>query len=669
MYVLGAAANIVSLVTVALQSAKVIQEILSGIKDGPTLINELTSKLSDLRGLLLQLERLPSTSGTKLAKLRNVPGDRRWAKVRKGLKTMLKEDEFLSMRRKLGDYMDSFSVLLGLIGVSSQQETRSDLENIKNMLSTLIATMKRTPEISPAQLSSFLTSAQPVCHSSAQSMHSLPQQPITPHNSPAQPVKTSYESIGGRSAKSECEVPTSIDCEDEISESVDRLCRLAKKKEITVFSGDEAFAIIDDLEKLLDVVSNNMSPFKLAEGKGKRKWDGINPLSKDESRDFKRAKGLLNSSPSISLNESAQIQHSGSFGGPKTLIAGKCMHRKFETGIGSVFVLFRNRRRMDPTSGRDEPEDKIFAGTMSFMPNSTGLRNNKSFRISVSLEQAIKSGGILLSPQPTISFSAVLPENSEVFNLAKTGDLDGLVRLFSEGKASLSDCDTSGRSLLTYACYGLQPNVCKFLLERGADPDLISLDFGYTNYMIGLLLDAGADPTLSVEPSDSAAIFKVPSVGTVESLRQLLDRGSYFVDLGLTNELGETPLLYLARACAIGGKLPDMISLLLSKGASVKARDRLGQTCLHILLADYDPTAEPDTHPLRAALTMLVNAGADVRTEDYRGETVSYFAYLFGHGKLWEEILTACGFKAEEVCGEFYQNYGCPVPGCDHSDE
>jgi hypothetical protein len=78
-----------------------------------------------------------------------------------------------------------------------------------------------------------------------------------------------------------------------------------------VFSGDEAFAIIDDLEKLLDVVSNNMSPFKLAEGKGKRKLDGINPLSKDESRDFKRAKGLLNSSPSISLNGSGMYNSAG----------------------------------------------------------------------------------------------------------------------------------------------------------------------------------------------------------------------------------------------------------------------------------------------------------------------------------------------------------------------
>jgi len=137
MEALGAAASIVSLVTAALQSAKVIQEILSGIKDGPTLINELTSKLSDLRGLLPQLERLQSTSGStidelrrttercagelqmfeaKLAKLRNVPGDRRWAKVRKGLKTVLKEDEFSSMRRKLSDYMNSFTVQLGVIG-------------------------------------------------------------------------------------------------------------------------------------------------------------------------------------------------------------------------------------------------------------------------------------------------------------------------------------------------------------------------------------------------------------------------------------------------------------------------------------------------------------------------------------------------------------------------
>lgn len=116
-------------------------------------------------------------------------------------------------------------------------------------------------------------------------------------------------------------------------------------------------------------------------------------------------------------------------------------------------MLVRNRSRLDPRSKINRSEDKIFSGTVSFMPSCTGIQSSRNFRISVSLEQAIKSGGISLSPQPTISFSAVLPEGSEVFGLAVEGDLDGLIRLFSEGKASLSDCDSSGRPLLFVRIY------------------------------------------------------------------------------------------------------------------------------------------------------------------------------------------------------------------------
>jgi len=44
------------------------------------------------------------TNKPKIAWLRTVPGDRWWAMNRKGLKTLLKEGEFLSMGRKLSDY-------------------------------------------------------------------------------------------------------------------------------------------------------------------------------------------------------------------------------------------------------------------------------------------------------------------------------------------------------------------------------------------------------------------------------------------------------------------------------------------------------------------------------------------------------------------------------------
>lgn len=198
----------------------------------------------------------------------------------------------------------NFGYCLLRLNRSSQQETRSDLEKIKDMLSTLIGTVKNIPEVSSAQLSSFLTLAQPVCHQSAPPIHSWPQQqPITLHSGPAQFLETSHGGNDRRNTDKEDEETSSMEIKDEFSTSIDRLCRLAEKKENTVFSGDEAYAIIDDLEKLLDIISKNITPLRHEEGKGKRKFEDNHSLSNEECRDFKRVKALLISSPSVALNE------------------------------------------------------------------------------------------------------------------------------------------------------------------------------------------------------------------------------------------------------------------------------------------------------------------------------------------------------------------------------
>jgi predicted nuclease with TOPRIM domain len=138
MEALGATASIIAIVTAALHSAKTIRDILSGIKDGPTHVRELEAKTEDLRGLLKQLRNLENRQsgaefdelrasarrcavdlhefGEKLAKLQNVPGDRRWAKVRNGVKSMLREDDFVCMGRKLSHYVDFFTAQLGILG-------------------------------------------------------------------------------------------------------------------------------------------------------------------------------------------------------------------------------------------------------------------------------------------------------------------------------------------------------------------------------------------------------------------------------------------------------------------------------------------------------------------------------------------------------------------------
>lgn len=68
--------------------------------------------------------------------------------------------------------------------------------------------------------------------------------------------------------------------------------------------------------------------------------------------------------------------------------------------------------------------------------------------MQISIQQSVING-FMGSLRPTVSFSAILPNGSEVFRKVKNGDLDGLRQMLAEGTASLSDCNERGNSLLT----------------------------------------------------------------------------------------------------------------------------------------------------------------------------------------------------------------------------
>jgi len=132
---LGAAASVFAIITAAVHSAKVIHKILRDIKDGPNYILELSTKVNDLQGILAQLQNLNQSGNAfdqlkksmapcaddlaiferKLAKIRNIP-EGRWANIRRGVRLILREDDFLSMNRKISHYIDILGVQVGIVG-------------------------------------------------------------------------------------------------------------------------------------------------------------------------------------------------------------------------------------------------------------------------------------------------------------------------------------------------------------------------------------------------------------------------------------------------------------------------------------------------------------------------------------------------------------------------
>jgi len=129
----------------------------------------------------------------------------------------------------------------------------------------------------------------------------------------------------------------------------------------------------------------------------------------------------------------------------------KFLRRSHAVGDGSIDINVRSRTLKHIMNDTEDHEDykgsdsevfEVFEGEITFLPNSV-----PNTRISVSFEQRSTYQGSLLG-KPTISFSATLPDNSEVFLRIKDGDMEGLLQLLARGAASLTDRDSIGRSLL-----------------------------------------------------------------------------------------------------------------------------------------------------------------------------------------------------------------------------
>lgn len=152
---------------------------------------------------------------------------------------------------------------------------------------------------------------------------------------------------------------------------------------------------------------------------------------------------------------------------------------------------------------------------------------------------------------------------SLIRHCAYYGDVSAIKFLLANGEslASLGDnFDLNG------AAFHGHWRLCRFLLDRGADPNLPLDDTGETplhaatsksgsprhNLVLQVLLDFGADPNIATKPG--------------------VETGAFMRDC---RTKGETPL---HRAAAFGGE--ETIDLLLAAGAKVDARDANGDTPL-----------------------------------------------------------------------------------------
>lgn len=137
--------------------------------------------------------------------------------------------------------------------------------------------------------------------------------------------------------------------------------------------------------------------------------------------------------------------------------------------------------------------------------------------------------------------------------------------------------------------------------------------------------------------------------GSLGLVRKLLDSDSCDLDTDVRLENGRTVLLdYVFNHHR---KNPQVIAMLLEKGADVHARDRDGNTCLHL----YFKRLEQDMPSYnRDCLLSLIRSGADISAKNNLGWTV---AETVGCGHLsrgyatdlWNTTLSHCGYDSADL--------------------
>jgi hypothetical protein len=291
MDAVGATASIVGIITAALQSTKIIYQIIEGIKDAPTVIKDLGEKVKIIEDALLRMRniQLPSQSlkdrmkkcqhdlesfSRKVKTLSDAfNGESRSNKFRKGLKVWFKEEEFRDMNRILNDHQRFF-----ILETSANTMETSEKYGIPNTSSrfTTAATVADTyidrSMVSIDLLSKDMTAKHDDLVLRLETLHALLKENHAYHPNNGDNGNQSNAQIDG------------------LETSIDRIVSLYNEKETTIFSRAESKKLVKDFEKILDFLQDTETE--------RHETTGSN-FKEEDFEDLQRLKGILMSTLSI----------------------------------------------------------------------------------------------------------------------------------------------------------------------------------------------------------------------------------------------------------------------------------------------------------------------------------------------------------------------------------
>jgi hypothetical protein len=101
--------------------------------------------------------------------------------------------------------------------------------------------------------------------------------------------------------------------------------------------------------------------------------------------------------------------------------------------------------KLESSEAAGRSGNKVIAARLAFLPRIVGQ----------SLFRVVFDVSPYLDPSATITYQAMIPNDSKVFKIAESGKVEDLIGLLKNGDASLTDRDEEGRSILnvSHFCY------------------------------------------------------------------------------------------------------------------------------------------------------------------------------------------------------------------------
>ncbi|KAK6066682.1 ankyrin repeat protein [Seiridium cupressi] len=688
---MDAGASIIAFVTIGLQSIKTIYTVISAVKDGPSKLSDLMMAIGSLMSILEHLQNnprlrpLPRTSSTDFApsieectgvmkrfedqvrKLQITHKETRRGKIWKRLKFVFQEDDIPYIISIITNAMQTLTLhfdihqVAALSEVSAQQsEIRTDLAGISmgilqsstqhtelvakqsealHILGTMDTnvTLIRDATLTQTDVASELASLKSEL---VQTMQKQFTEAITHHE---------YREVNStHKRKSITRSHSSI-----VSKQLERLNRIVGE-EPRIISGLDTEDISNAIEKLTRAVLKTwFDPDSYIDYVCTRRiW------TSDWTRQFKQLMANFTTADSIYFN----MKRPGSAINQPDRVTMYGTEKSIPHSIDGSLMVHTTKYRQSRDSDQDDSNsvlspssiDKTIVTLLVPGKNSAGRLLKASF-IKTNFPEM--RGQLNLAP--TISVYRIVPNTSNIFHYIREGDLYGLQQSLRSGEASLRDRDEFGTSLLHYASAFARLNICKFLIDHGADVDDVALwrDYG-RDYLASplrlatgapgekidwacsqLLLRGGADPSIAY------AAHHALLQGAAEPTRILLSSGQPLIDIHTESYNGLS--LFGIAMMNIGF---EKLKLILDSGGKINNVDDSGPAALHELMVQI--RMYRTWHEESEIIQNMIRHGADVFAT-WQGKSCSAIAYKNKEqgsyaGDLWDMALASMGYDISQ---------------------